>query len=150
MTDDPIDGAAAEPLRTGSDRILAAFDFAAGAAEQDARHHRQLTSVVDALLEVMDTFDRVLAAVGDGAVPVETSAAIARRIETLLESLGVSSTTTVGAPVDLQTDEIIEVQDSVEPDGVVVEVVTRGYEWDGRLHRRARVVVARNPRGEAR
>lgn len=150
MTDDEIDGAAVEPLGAGSDRILAAFDFAAGAAEQEARHHQELASIVDALLEVMDAFDRVLTAVGDSAVPAKTSDAIARRIATLLESLGVTSTTTAGSPVDLHRDTIVEVRDSAEADGVVLHVVTRGYEWDGRLHRRARVVVARNPRGEAR
>lgn len=150
MSGDETDGAALEPRGAASERILAAFDFAAGAAEQDARHQEQLTSIVDALLEVMDAFDRVFAAVCDAAVPGKTGAAIARRIAALLDSLGVSSTTTVGSPVDLHMDTIVDVRDSAETDGVVLEVVTRGYEWDGRLHRRARVVVARNPRGEAR
>jgi molecular chaperone GrpE (heat shock protein) len=141
-TDEPGEGMA-DRLGNRADRILAGLDFNAAIEARDAH----LSSLLDGLIEVLDSLDRALAGAAYDAVPASSCRLIVRQVEALLERTGVQSPTCVGEPVDLSRDEIIETQPSEHADGIVLEVVARSYVWDGRLLRHARVVVANNEEG---
>jgi molecular chaperone GrpE (heat shock protein) len=143
MNTDEVGEGMADRFGADPERILAAFDFDASTA----RHHEQLSSLLNGVIEVLDSLDRALAGAASDAVSASTCRLIMRQVEALLERTGVESPTRVGEPVDLSRDEILETQPSEHADGVVLEVVARSFVWDGRLLRHARVVVANNEEG---
>ena len=125
-------------------RILDAFDFAGELAAHDARHRDELRSLLLAVLDVVDSFDRLL---GDGVdpagpVPASTCRLIARQLERALEGTGVSEVAALGQEVDLQRHHVVDLTSRPSSGReVVVEVVQRGFEWNGTLLRPAQVVA---------
>jgi molecular chaperone GrpE (heat shock protein) len=100
-------------------------------------------ALLRSLLDVMDSFDRLLAGGGD-AVPAKTVRLLARQLARCLEGAGVEPLRCLGAAVDPESHEIAETRptaDGAEPD-TIVEVVSEGYLWNGRMLRRPRVTVA--------
>lgn len=68
-----------------------------------------------------------------------------RRLERALERYGLEAVPAVGLPFDPERMEAVEaVADSGEPPGRVLEEVLRGYFWEGRVFRFARVRVAKS------
>ena len=105
------------------------------------------------MLEVMDSFDRFVAGVQDVKEPtgeqaiswLHTVRLIARQMERTLSQSDLTPIACVGQVDDPQQHEIVEVKDVDEgEDDVILEVVSRGYAWQGQLLRRPQVVVARN------
>jgi molecular chaperone GrpE len=70
------------------------------------------------------------------------------RLDEALAGFGVSEIECGECPFDAATMHAVGVEytDRVE-EGTVVEVVRRGYEWNGKVHRPADVRVARRPSG---
>ncbi len=143
-----------DPFADRSRRWLGALDFADELAAREKAHQEHLAGYLETLLDVVDGFDRLLAGVdspGDrpADVPVKNVRTLARQLIGCLERQGVSPVPCLGEPVDPEIHEIVEVREvgNVEGD-VVVEVIRQGYEWNGQIFRRPRVVVAGHPKEE--
>ncbi len=101
-------------------------------------------AMVLSLLELLDSFDRALPHIEDGASSFSQGVqAIHRKLQALLEAQGVTPFKSVGEPFNPELHEAIgSVQsDKYEP-GSVVDELQRGYRWGDELLRPARVRVA--------
>jgi molecular chaperone GrpE len=80
---------------------------------------------------------------------LKSIAVIQSRMLQLFERFGLRTMDPVGQRIDLDRHEVIEVlrTDSL-PDETIVEVRQKGYIFDGKVLRDARVVVAKNDRKE--
>lgn len=115
--------------------------------ELQDEHRREMSGLLLSLLDVMDSFDRVLAHADSGDAQDGTSACrlIARQLDSVLQRMKVRPLQCLGQVVDVETQEVVSVRNTApEQADVVVEVVRRGYEWDGRLLRTAQVIVGRS------
>jgi molecular chaperone GrpE len=147
-----------ELLAGKSMKLRQAFEFAGELAAREKEHQEQMRGVLHAFLDVLDSCDRFFVGVeGIDAPTIEQSIAwlnsfrrIARQLERALEQAGVTPIACLGQEVDPERHEIVAVQDREDaaPD-VILEVAVRGYEWNGQLLRRPRVVVARTLSEEA-
>jgi molecular chaperone GrpE len=140
------------------DALLQGFDYAAELRDVQRTHEKAMHTVFAAVIEVMDSFDRVLSsadparASGSAAsIEVDTVRLLARQLEHVLTDSGVSPASCLGQEADPRQHEIVSVVESdAHEDGAIVEVVGRGYQWNGRVLRRPRVVVARSTREDGR
>lgn len=133
--------------RDGMQRILDVLDYSTELSEQRADHRRQMSALLLSLLEVTDSFDRLLAGhpgtAGHGVV--DTCQLIARQLDSVLERAGVAAMDCVGAAVDPRVHHVVDVRPAARlQDNIVVEVVRRGYEWHGELLRPAQVIIGRS------
>jgi molecular chaperone GrpE len=100
------------------------------------------------LLVVVDDFDRAIANMPDelrNLSWVEGIAAIDRKLDSLLESEGLSPIEAVGKPFDPHEHEAVVQEDRSDvADGTVVAELQRGYRLRDRVLRPAMVAVARN------
>jgi len=137
-----------DPLREHSATLLKALDFTAESAAQKEQHQQELRRLFHSLLEVLDSFDRLLADTGPSAAPAVPRSSVelvARQLERALGQAGVSPIACLDEVVDPRRHEIVEVKETNDAgDDLILEVLTRGYEWNGQPLRRPRVVVARN------
>ena len=140
----------ADPLAQRADRLLDALDFADAAEQRERENEAHLRTLLLALLGVADSFDRLLVG-DDSTTALGTTRLIARQLDDALAGVGVVSIACLGTVVDPDRHEILETRprEGVDDD-VIIEVVTRGWEWDGRLLRRPMVVVARNAQANTR
>ncbi len=113
----------------------------------------ELTRFFKSALIVLDSFDRVTQ-MAESLAPSEelhnwlkSVAAIQSRMITLFERYGLRAMDPVGKQIDLDRHEVIEVlhTDSV-PDETILEVRQKGYTFNDKILRDARVVVAKNGR----
>lgn len=141
MAEDPL----VEPAK-----LLAAFDFAAQTAALEEEHEQFLLCLFRSLFEVVDSFDRLLAGTEEGGGEGGwrgTVQRIAGQLERALEQAGVTEIRCLGAAADPRLHEIVEVQpmDGMDDD-TILEVLSRGWQWNGRPVRLPRVLVARSPK----
>lgn len=97
------------------------------------------------LLEVMDDFDRAEEHIDEaGNAVAEGLRLIRQRLSNLLESYGVTPFKSVGERFDPEVHEGMSLVDceGLEP-GTICQEYLRGYLWNGRLLRAARVTVVR-------
>ena len=130
--------------RNGMQKILDMLDYSTELSEQRAEHHREMSGLLLSLLDVMDSFDRLLGEDPGAAEQrvASTCRLIARQLGAALEVVGVRAVHPVGTAVDLQAHEVVGVQPApVSQGGIVLEVIRRGYEWHGRLLRPAQVII---------
>ncbi|HET9064842.1 MAG TPA: nucleotide exchange factor GrpE [Gemmatimonadales bacterium] len=125
----------AEMLRTAAEQRSAI----AGLQER-ARHDRL------AVLEWIDGVDDALVLARQHGDPLLLSwfdRILARGLSTAA-TLGLSEILGADRPLDPATDEVLDTvtTDAVQ-EGTVVEVVRRGFRWDGALLRRTQVIVAK-------
>ncbi len=140
-----------DPFAEQSARLLAALDFGEEAAARERQHRRELAAILGSLLAVMDSFDRLLVSPvggspesrGELAVPARSVELVARQLARCLEGVGVVPLDCLGAVADPEVHEIAGVRHgSGAGRDAVVEVLERGYLWNGTLLRRPRVIVA--------
>jgi molecular chaperone GrpE len=130
-----------------ADRLLKRFDFASELADIERRYESRMRAVLLSFVEVMDSFDRFLA--GGGARDTapgpasSTVGLIAKQLDRALQEAGVARMACSGKVVEPGRHEVDGTQKvpHAEPDTIVEEIV-KGYEWDGRVLRKARVIVA--------
>ena len=142
-----------DPFSEQSAKFLQALDFASEMDAKEKEHQAQLQSLFLSLLGVMDSFDRFLVSIKNIEEPTPEQVAtwlrtiqlIAKQQERVLQEVGLTPIVCLGKIVDPQQDEIVEVQevDEMEND-TIIEVVSRGYQWNGQLLRRPQVIIARN------
>lgn len=71
---------------------------------------------------------------------------IHRHLMNVLEREGLNQIPTVGERLDLNRHEVVDVRETFDVShDIIVEEVDPGYEWNGRVLRDARVIVARRP-----
>jgi molecular chaperone GrpE (heat shock protein) len=140
--------------RDGIQKMLDVLDYSAELSEQRAElseqrneHRRQMSALLLSLLEVMDSFDRLLAEQPDteGHGMVGTCQLIARQLNSVLEQAGVAAMHCVGAMVDPRVHHVVDTRPTAaHQHNIVVQVVRRGYEWQGELLRSAQVIIGRS------
>jgi molecular chaperone GrpE len=117
-------------------------------------HAFQGTQVLDSLLEslivVLDSFDRVLSDPGnssssnDSAALLVTCGRIAEQLRSAVTAAGLVGFGERGDAFEFHRYMVIDVaQREGIPEDTVVEVVRRGYEKGGKVFRPAEVIVAR-------
>ncbi|MBP2637921.1 MAG: grpE [Firmicutes bacterium] len=102
--------------------------------------------IVCELLPVVDNFERATAS---KAADIETLATgvqmIFKQLQNALTQLGVEPVNAVGTMFDPnQHEAVMRVEDSTQPDGMVVEELQKGYKVNGRVIRPSMVKVAGN------
>ena len=139
------------PLRA-PEKLLHALGFAEELASRQQAYEESFCSLLLALLEVMDSFDRFEAAapstppatVEQAAQWRRTIQLIARQLQSALRGAGAEPIACVGQPADPQRHEIVETRSSGDhTEGVILEVMVRGYTFQGRILRSPRVIIAR-------
>ena len=129
-------------------RAMAEFDNARKRAirEREELIRTANEGLIRELLPVLDNLDRALAAAkaDPSAAAVSTGVElIQRELLRSLEKFGVTSFSSVGAPLDPERHEAIaRVPATGQPDMTVVGEIARGYLLSGRVVRPAMVTVA--------
>jgi len=107
--------------------------------------------LVGQLVPILDDLDRALGSHAVGAPLVAGVELVRVQLERLLESYGLEPIATVGTRFDPAQHEAVATLAVADPahDGVITDVVGRGYRLDGRVVVPARVRVAKLtlPRG---
>ena len=119
----------------------------------DQTSEEKLIHLFKMMLTVLDGFDRLTQFAMKQPPSEEVQnwlksiASMQSRMTKSLESFGLRSMDPIGKPVNLNKHEVVEIvrTDSM-PDETVVEVRQKGYVFNGRVLRDARVVVAKNER----
>jgi molecular chaperone GrpE len=129
-------------------RMQAEFENARRRAAREQQDFKEyaLAGAIKALLPVLDSFDRALAANTSGDNLRAGMELIDRQFHDALGKLGVSEIAAEGQRFDPSLHEAIEVvpTDKV-PDHHVVDELQRGYKLKDRLLRPAMVRIAQNP-----
>jgi molecular chaperone GrpE len=131
---------AAEQMQILSER----FDLAWRLRELESEHVRELRRILLSFIEVVDSFDRLLAGDQLGEHP-DTVRLIARQLEKALANSGVTSRPSLGQEADPARHEIVAAQPASQQADVIIAELERGWEWDGEMLRRAKVIVAAAP-----
>jgi len=124
--------------------------------EKKRRREAGKVTVLEAMLEVLDDFERSLDAARDLDDADDPEAAyeslkggvemVFQKFQDQLESLGVEPIEAQGKPFDEQLHEAMMRQPSAEAEpGTVLEEVQKGYTMGDRVIRHSRVVVAAEP-----
>ena len=102
--------------------------------------------VLLSVLSIMDDFDRALEYIGEASEPVaEGLRAIHRSLGIMLWAQGVTPFECVGQEFDPTVHEAVAVvDDDAALPGTVFDEISRGYRWENRLLRPARVRVVRS------
>jgi molecular chaperone GrpE len=114
--------------------------------EQESRQVASAAAamVVDRFLPVLDDFALATAAVDPSIASLPWTQGILgiqRKLESVLEGLGVKEVEVEGKPFDPRVSEALMQTDG--PENAVVKVLQRGYQMGDQLVRPARVVVGR-------
>ena len=139
------------------DKMLEGFDFAGELSERENTHRNQQRELLLSFLEIADSFDRLFAhADADADCRPEppdpwrpTVRRIARQLEICLGKAGAVPIPCLGQFADPEIHEILEVTEAGgQEEGMIVEVIRRGYQWNGAVLRRPQVAVAGKPKGD--
>jgi molecular chaperone GrpE (heat shock protein) len=135
-----------DPERDPIDLWLGHLDFAAELSAEQERNRDRMRSLLLSFIEVLDSFQRFFTAVDGPAEPpyLPTVRLIASQLEAALGGAGVRPVASLGLAVEPGRHEIRGVRSVPGVAGdTVVEELLRGYEWDGELLRKPRVIVAK-------
>ena len=136
--------AKAESYLASWQRAQADFTNYKRRSEQEKEEISQLASLVLILnlLPVLDDFERALAALPANQVELswlEGIKLIVRKLQTSLETQGLSSIQAIGEPFDPRFHEAIRQDKGKE--GIVIEEVHKGYKFHEKIIRPSKVVV---------
>ncbi|MGH4023127.1 MAG: nucleotide exchange factor GrpE [Pseudonocardiaceae bacterium] len=110
--------------------------------ERDAQHREEIGRVMSAIIDVLDSIDRLL----QDDASLQSWALVTRQFASALNASGLALIGNAGEMADPRTHRVIEARQSTEsPDEMVLEVLRRGFRYQGRVMRPAEVVVATNP-----
>jgi molecular chaperone GrpE len=100
------------------------------------------------LLPVLDNLDRALDAAGEGDSLVEGVRLVRDELNAILARSGVESYEPAGERFDPEWHEALMTRPAQrDEDGLVLEVLTKGYRLNGQVLRPARVVVGKEEKG---
>jgi len=128
-------------------RLSAAESAARAAAQERDAARAQAKRSATALLAFVESLDDTVELGKASADPAQRAAAeqLAARAGRLLQAVGLVETARVGDRLDPAAHEVVQ---TVDPppgrgSGEIVRVVQRGFRADGRVVRRAQIVVAK-------
>ncbi len=155
----PIVDVPAEVRSERPDDVLSAVTRALARAEEEttglgkrSRSRDPRERLVRRLLPVLDGFDQVFrfgaqsGNEGDEVLQnwMKALKGISRHLYSALEKEGLMPIPSVGERLDLNVHDVVDVRETLEEThDTIVEEVERGYEYNGRVLRDARVIVAR-------
>ncbi|MER3402416.1 MAG: nucleotide exchange factor GrpE [Armatimonadota bacterium] len=117
--------------------------------EMERQRARLLESLMEALLPILDNFERALQAAEatrELEPLLEGVRMIDRQVKALLARFDILPIEAVGHPFDPNLHEAIQRVESEEyEDGIVIDEVERGYRMGERVLRPSRVIVAKRP-----
>lgn len=127
--------------------------------EKERRYEAGKRSVIEAMLEVLDDFERSMEATRDLENAEDAESAyeslkggvemVFSKFRDELQSLGVEPIEAEGEPFDEQLHEAMMRQPSEEADpGTVLQEIRKGYTMGDRVIRHSRVVVAAEPEAD--
>jgi molecular chaperone GrpE len=133
-----------EDINADTDRLLAGFDFSQAMAVAEAARKREFDRLLLGFMEVVDSLIQLERAADEATTGLARSLrAVLRNAMRVLLAEGIEPLSCLGVAVDLDTCEVVEVRaDSAYPEDTVIDEVQRGYMRQGRLVRRAKVVIA--------
>jgi molecular chaperone GrpE len=135
-----------------AERLLGHFDFAVQQAIQEEEHRLQLRAILLEFVEVMDSFDRFLGTTEESEKTTPEQARrwlttfrlIGQQFDQALRRVGVVALPCLGQELQPERHEVVGVRDVSEVAAdTIVEEIFRGYEWEGEILRKPRVIVAR-------
>jgi len=121
--------------------------------ERQQEHHRGVETLVQALLPVLDAFERALAAHGDPGYEEHRKGfeLIERQLWDILSKKGLARIEAEGKEFDPHRHHAVErVESSDHAEGAVLGVLQAGYEFHGRVLRPAMVRVAAHPAAQTK
>lgn len=122
-------------------KMLQAADFSQSLAEREQTHRGEMRRILLDFLEVLDALERLIA-LGD-ASKKGSLVTLRRQMVGAFERAGIRFFDSVGQPFDPHRHMAIETRvDADQAQGIIVEEIRRGCEWDGGVLRSAQVVVA--------
>lgn len=132
------------PPSTPPADLLRALDFADELAAREAEHRRELEALLYRLIEVLDACERLLAGRGAPRGGWRRSLRLlGRQLEATLTQADVVPIDCRGRQADPEEHEIVASRPGAEAaDDVILDVLTRGYRWRGRVLRRPQVIIA--------
>ena len=143
-----------DDLKTTLIRRQADFENDRKRIERERQHdrHRGIEALVEALLPVLDGFERALAAHGDTGYEEHRKGfeLIERQLRDILAKQGLERIDAVGKAFDPFLHHAVErVESEQHPDGTVLGVLQTGYKFHDRVLRPAMVRVAAHPAAKA-
>ena len=128
------------------------FDLNRQLEDAKKEHEQEMRSLLLSCLEVLDSFDRCLAAAkqtgSESAIAQNQLASfegLRKQFQRALERAGVEFMDCTGQPFDPHQHEAVEIQSSPGvQEGIVLEEITRGCQWKGEILRLAKVTVSGN------
>lgn len=116
--------------------------------ERDAQHREEIERLVGAIIDVLDSTDRLLRR---DETSVASWGLITRQFASALNGTGLDVIGSVGEMADPRTHRVVETcQTTKAADAEVLTVLRRGYRYRGRVLRPAEVIVATNPHTSVR
>ena len=144
-SDKPAKDAEEEALNTKYMRLMADFQNFKRRTEKEKSDIYAFANekIVKELLDVIDNFERALAAGNDGDKFLEGMEMILKQLLSVLERAGVSEIKCLGEDFDPNFHNAVMTEDSTEYEsGKVTEVLQKGYILNSRVVRPAMVKVA--------
>lgn len=140
---------AKDELGAGTDQIFAAMDFISMKAALEEKYRKQTTELLLGILGIVDALQALerhckeLTNLGHEEVPSRSVRVTIRQALQVLSHAGVVPMNPVGHRLDLDRHEVSTVvaDSSAEADTVLEEFLS-GYLWNGKLLRRAKVVIS--------
>jgi molecular chaperone GrpE len=120
--------------------------------ERQQDRHRGIEAMAEALLPVLDGFERALATRGDAGSEEHRKGfeLIERQLRDILAKQGLERIDAEGKPFDPFLHHAVErVESDQHPDGTVLGVLQTGYKFHDRVLRPAMVRVAAHPAAKA-
>lgn len=109
--------------------------------ETERQVNRAITAFASDLLEVADSFERVLTAqdcqISEGILSIK------KQVDTALEKLGITAFSSTGEQFDPAFHDAIDYVPSEKPQGTVIDEVSRGYTRNDCVIRCAKVIVSK-------
>jgi molecular chaperone GrpE (heat shock protein) len=132
-----------------TDRKLAEFLLAHDLQEAEKKHRAQSKRLLLGFIEVLDLLMELerhcqqMSKAETVAAPTKAVSMVVKQALKVLAEAHVERMDCVGRPLDLSTQEVIEVREAVDtPADTVIEQLLCGYLWQGKLLRQAKVVIA--------
>jgi molecular chaperone GrpE len=138
-------------LKTKLSRFQMDFDSYRARVNRDKEDHafRKIGSTLENFLDVADAFDTAVRSmegkVQDPQKMSEGFILMSKMLTEALEKAGIQEVPALNHPFDTNMHEAVgKVSDKNVPDSTIVCVERKGYEYNGRVIRPARVIVASN------
>ncbi len=134
-------------LTLGWQRCQADFQNYRRQVEEDRKKLLKLANA-DLMMEILPVLDNFQLAAKHVPTELETNnwaqgiRQIEKQLETILESEGLTRIQTVGSEFNPHLHEAIEHVESNQPEGIITEEISAGYEFDGTSLRPAKVKVS--------